>query len=67
MKSLLKYFSLIGIVLSAFCGAEPSDAKKDEVNHPIEMKKSSKSGLTVIVFSRGGTDFYRLVFKDVIY
>lgn len=67
MKSTLRYILLIVVFYSAFCEAEPSAARKDEANNSIEMKKASKNGLTVVLFSRGGTNFYRLVFKDVIY
>jgi len=66
MKTLARYIPLLLLVLGAYCVAEPTVATKIGSSLPIEMKRTSKGGITSFTFRRGDSLIYRLVFRDVI-
>ena len=66
MKTTARHILLIILALCVSCAAEPKSDEKN-VTDAIEMKKTSKNGITSFTFSMGDTNIYRILFKDVIY
>ena len=67
MKIIIKPITALICILGSISNADTAEEERTDPSSVIDVKTTTKNGLTVIIFRENGVNFYRLTFKDVIY